>query len=515
MFTSNSWKQLPKWQYCVAYDSKQNFKIFTNKARIPDHIVGKTHSWSRYNTIVEALRRTNHIVDEVPKYVKMAERFVRKGLVKQLDSKILASIPYWNKLYQHQKDAVAYSIIDYKGKVYLADEMGVGKTLTAVCLSHYLLLTHGNPRILILCPASLQKNWKQNFEERNIHNVDIYSYDKAKNDFKEIKQKKYGIIIADEAHCVKDTKTKRYKRLAPIMKKIPFKILISGTPTVNRCDELYAPLSILHPKIFNRKKKFIDRYYNKLSRKCRIPNEIALILPLFGFIRRTKTEVLTLPPKQINVINVKDKKASVKFKIMLTKMQDPENMENPNMLKYLIGEAFHELGNVKSESTSFIEAVTVMLDDCIEKTTSKVVFCIHRSVVACLRTLCENLGKSFEVINGETVVKKRAGIVSEFQKGNIDILICSINAAGVGLTMTKSNHVIMAESSWVPGLNQQAIDRCHRIGQTKTVFVDRIFMHNSIDDFIVKCESGKKKMHKLLLKHLKDNKKKNTIHNYF
>lgn len=489
-----------------------------NKSQLPEGILGKTHNWKDYNTIVERLNQTKLIVDEIPQYVKLAQKFVTRGTVAKLDSNILKKIKYWNTLYKHQKEAVAYAICDFKGKIYLADEMGVGKSLSAVCITHYLLLLKKIQNVLILCPASLQKDWVKNFKEKGIlANIDVYSYDKAKNDFKEIKKKQYHIVIADEAHCIKDTKTQRYKKLAPILKKIPFKVFISGTPTVNRCDELYAPLSILHPKIFNRKKKFMDRYYNKISRKCRIPNEISLILPLFGFVRRTKTEVLNLPPKKINIVEIRDKKASVKFKILLTKMQDPETAENPNMLKYLVGEAFHDLGEIKANSEPFSQALRGMLQEGNEKTKSKVVFCIHKAVVAAIRSLCEKMGCSFDVINGETVVKKRADIVAKFQQGETDVLICSINAAGVGLTMTKSNHVILAESSWVPGLNAQAIDRCHRIGQTKTVYVDRIFMHASIDDFIIKCESGKKKMHKLLMKHLKDIKKNKqpNLHQYF
>ena len=140
---------------------------------------------------------------------------------------------------------------------------------------------------------------------------------------------------------------------------------------------------------------------------------------------------------------------------------------------------------------------------------------IEPAVVECLKSMCEDLNISHAVINGETAVKKRAPIVAKFQAGEIDVLICSIKAAGVGLTMTRSNHVILAESSWVPGLNQQAIDRCHRIGQTKKVYVDRVFCNSSIDQFIQTCEKGKKKMHKLLLKHLKEKKKHSTIDNYF
>ena len=94
---------------------------------------------------------------------------------------------------------------------------------------------------------------------------------------------------------------------------------------------------------------------------------------------------------------------------------------------------------------------------------------------------------------------------AKFQNKQYKVIICSINAAGVGITLTSANHVILAECSWVPGLNQQAIDRVHRIGQDKTVYVDRIHCINSIDDFITKCEKSKSKMHLLLMRHAKAN----------
>ena len=517
MFNSNSWKQLPKWQYLVAYHDERRFKIMLNKATLPENIMGKLHAWERYETIVERLRATKLIVDEVPKYITLAKKFKKKGKIDDLDPSIIAKIPYWGSLYEHQKKAVAYGILDFKGRVYLADEMGAGKTYSAITILNYLLLRKGgHSKVLILCPASLQKNWKTVVAEKGIADADVHilSYDKAKNVHKDIKAKKYDACLLDEAHYLKETKTARYKKLAPALKRIEYRILLSGTAVVNRADELYAPLSLLYPKIFKSKKKFMDRYFNKIARKCRIPNEVALMLPLFGFVRRTKNEVLNLPPKVTTVHTIDDKKATVSFKKMLNKMQLPENTSNPNMLKYLVGEEFFTLATIKSESEPFKLKLMELLQDTADKTTSKVVFCIHKSVVECLKLICDDLNMSYSVINGETAVKKRGPIVEQFQNGKIDVLICSIQAAGVGLTMTRSSHVILAESSWVPGNNSQATDRVHRIGQTKKVYVDRVFCNSSIDQFIQQCEKGKKKMHKLLLKHLKE-KKHSTIDKYF
>lgn len=508
MFNSNSWKQLPKWSYLLAYHNEKYFKIMLSKSKLPFGM-NKLQPWSQYNSILETLLATKLPVEELPKYVIMAKKFVRRGCVEKLEKAILDQIPYWDILYPHQKKAVAYAIQDYKGRVYLADEMGVGKSFSAITIVNYMMLKRPDVRkILIVCPASLRKNWTDIVTNKLVvqqSEVVILSYDKAKNLKKELKAKKFDLYLADEAHCLKDPKSQRYKKLAPILKKIEFRVLLSGTPTVNRANELYSPLSLLYPKLFKSYRKYNDRYFNVISRKCRLPAELSLMLPLFGFVRRLKTQVLALPEKKIKIHNINVPNASKDLNIMMKKMLLEENANNPNFLKYLIGEAFHKLGFIKSHNEIFKNMLQSLIQEEGEKGQQKVVFCFHKSMVECVQQLCESLDFSYMVINGETVPKKRGKIVEDFQNKRYKVIICSINAAGVGITLTSANHVILAECSWVPGLNQQAIDRVHRIGQEKTVYVDRIHCTNSIDDFITKCENSKSKMHLVLMRHAKAN----------
>ena len=507
---------MPKWAYLLAYHDEKNFKILCNKSKLPVGL-SRMNAWKDYDSVLEQLRKTKLPIEEIPKYVSLARRFKKRGQVKDLDQDVLQKITYWDSLYKHQQEAVAYGVLDFKGRVYLADEMGVGKSYSAITLINYLLLKRGgNHNILIICPASLIKNWQDICKEKLLvkGNIYILSYDKAKNLSKELKKRKYSLYLADEAHSLKDPKTQRYKKLAPVLKRIEYRILLSGTPTVNRANELYAPLSLLYPKLFKKYRAFTDRYFNMVARKCRLPQELSLMLPMFGFVRRMKTQVLSLPKKVINVHPLKVPAAEKDLKLMMAKMLLPENMENPNFLKYLIGEAFHKLGTIKSESRALSNLMQRLLLPTIEKTENKVVFVYHKAMIGCVARIAKEMSLSFDIICGETDPKKRGGIVERFQNGEIKVLVCSINAAGVGLTLTKSNHVILAENSWVPGLNQQAIDRVHRIGQTKTVFVDRLFVTNSIDGFIEKCETGKAKMHKLLLKKAKESTKK-KIEDYF
>ena len=128
-----------------------------------------------------------------------------------------------------------------------------------------------------------------------------------------------------------------------------------------------------------------------------------------------------------------------------------------------------------------------------------VVFCVHLSILEMLLDLCKAMGLTYDQISGSVSMKKRDSIVQRFQNNEIEILCCTIAAAGVGLTLTKSSHVIIAESTWTPGELSQAIDRVHRIGQEKEVHIDRVVFSDSLDEWILRVENGKKKMHSLLL----------------
>jgi SWI/SNF-related matrix-associated actin-dependent regulator 1 of chromatin subfamily A len=302
-------------------------------------------------------------------------------------------------------------------------------------------------------------------------------------------------VLCDESHCLKDTKTKRFKKLGALIRKAKFKLLLSGTPCVNKANELFSPLNLLHPKVFKSYKKFCFRYFDLLSRRCRLPEELHIMLPVFGLIRREKKDVLDLPKKHVHwwyIVDAEARKSVAKLK----KRLEEESVKDSNMSKYLIGEAFHELAEIKIKCKTFKETLTRL----IQKNEKPIVlFCVHLSILEMLMQLCQDLNCKHAEISGAVSMKKRDAIVTQFQSNEIDVLCCTIAAAGVGLTLTKSHHVIIAESDWVPGNLSQAIDRVHRIGQEKEVHIDRIVFSDSLDEWILKVENGKKKMHKLLL----------------
>ena len=500
MFQSSSmWRNMPSWQYQLSYLNKDQFQIKCIKTPLPSNLQ-KRMPWSSYNNTLEQLLQTKKEVQAVPEYVMRARKYQPKKELTDFSAKSIAALsqacPFWGKLYDHQKSGVAKVVIEFRGSALIADEMGAGKSYTALAAACIILSRQKHAKMLVLCPAFLVKQW-QRYAVEYLPGIDVqcFSYDKAKNIHKELKKEKWHLILCDESHCLKDTKTKRFKKLGALIRKAKYKLLLSGTPCVNKANELFSPLNLLYPKVFKAYKKYCFRYFDILARRCRLPEELNIMLPMFGLIRREKADVLDLPKKHTHWWYIVDMKAR-KSVVVLKKRLEAEDTKDSNMAKYLIGEAFHQLAVTKTQSEQYKK----LLQGLIRKRKRPVVmFCVHLSILEMLNTLCDEMQLRYDTISGAVSMKKRDEIVTKFQAGEIDVLCCTIASAGVGLTLTKSSHVIIAESDWVPGNLNQAIDRVHRIGQEREVHIDRVVFSDSLDEWILKVEKGKKKMHKLLL----------------
>ena len=493
----DAWTLLPKFKYLVAYESKDKFKIECNRIKLPDPLLSKKQPWDKLKDVTEILLKTNLPVVELAPYVKKAMLFRLKKT--ENVPPIMRGCPFWKMLYDYQKQAVLWCINTYDWKICLTDDMGLGKTLQSLAMASIYLNEHREAKMLILAPAFLVKDWEANAEKRLAFakkRIEIYSYDTAKNKAKDLKKQKFDIFIADEAHSMKNPKSARYRKLAPILKRVKgAKILLTGTPSTNKQNEYFALLSILHPKEFKTYKAFVERYWCKVSRKGRNTQELAMILPLFGFVRRSKEDVLSLPPKVFNTVVVQDKDAKKSVSKLL---QDIQEEPDKAMAKFLIGAAYHDLADIKAKSAAVKKVYQKLIREKKDKKT--IVFCQHLEMLSRAEEWAREAGsQDIAVIHGGVSTQARNVIVHGFQSGKFEILCCTIPAAGVGLTLTAASEVIFLESNWQKGLMDQAIDRAHRIGQTQTVTITKVICEGSLDEWIVRSASGKKKMQTLLL----------------
>ena len=492
-----AWTLLPKFKYLIAYENEEKFRVETNKIRMPEPLKSKKYPWRDLKEITEILLRTNLPVVELASYVKEAMNFSLKKAEKV--PAVMRGCPFWKMLYDYQKQSVLWCVNTYNWRIALTDGMGLGKTLQSLAMSSIYLHEHREAKMLILAPAFLVKDWEANINKRlgfAKGRVQIYSYDKAKNNAKMLKKEKFEIFIADEAHSMKNPKSVRYRKLAPILKRVRgAKILLTGTPSTNKSNEYFALLSILHPKKFPTYKKFVERYWCKVSRKGRNTKELAMILPLFGFIRRNKEDVLSLPPKFFKTVVVNEPKAK---KSICKLLKDINEEADKAMAKFLIGAAYHDLAAIKAGSDAVCNVYQKLVRE--KRPAKAIVFCQHLEMLRKAELWARDSGiKEIAVIHGGVSAHARSVIVHDFQNGKFDMLCCTIPAAGVGLTLTAATEIIFLEMNWQKGLMLQAIDRAHRIGQTQPVTITKLVCEGSLDEWIMRSADGKKKMQSLLL----------------
>lgn len=445
----------------------------------------------------------------------------------------------WGKLYPFQREGVEFGI-KMKGRVLIADEMGVGKTIQALALS---AVYRFNWPCLVLCPSSLKFNWRDeiynwlrefvtesevqilNKGSDFIYNTSkfvIVSYDLAKRKPQKLFQKNFGVCIADEAHMLKSTDSQRSLFLVPLIQSCKRTIILTGTPALSRPYELFNLLKMVKPNNFEKPKDFGDRYCdpqlsnfaNKIEYKGST-NVLELNYVLRTLmIRRLKKDVLHfLPAKVRHRLEVETDSAIVK-QIQAIKMEIEKKggslrkginlmgMENGGEVNFgggsdsgnirpLISKMFTLSGSAK------VKGVCGFLDDILEYKSQKfIVFCHHKYVMEEIENHLKKKHRKvgYMMIRGDTPGDLREKGVKDFQtplteKQESDgsgcrVAILSITAASVGLTLTESSTVIFAELYWTPALIIQAEDRAHRISQKRSVTIYYLMGKDTLDDLV-------------------------------
>jgi len=425
------------------------------------------------------------------------------------DAKIEVPSPDGLAYLPYQRAAIAFGL--ERDNVLFADEMGLGKTIEA------LGVINADPkakRILIVCPASLKLNWARECERWLVDrgtvavagksfpkdaNVVILNYDILGKWSKELR-KRWDVLVADECHYVKNKDAQRSKKLFAL--KARRKLFLTGTPILNRPVELWTIVSSLDPMEF-------DHFWNFAKRYCKPTrnrfgwefngatqlDELHERLRSTIMVRRTKAEVLPdLPPKRRQVIEfASDHLANLiaieteawdehrrRLNDLRAVSHAKGNESDLAALRAGVNAAFGELAKLRQDTAlAKVPLVVEHIKNVLEDTGKIVVFAHHRAVI---RELAEPFEDIVVTLKGDDNVNSRQAAVDRFQNDpTCRLFIGSITAAGFGLTLTASAHVIFAELDWVPALLTQAEDRTHRIGQRDSVLVQHLVLQESLD----------------------------------
>lgn len=419
-----------------------------------------------------------------------------------------------------QRAGIEYMVTSQYRRILLGDPMGVGKTIQAIGFINAKCFRSG----LVIVPASLLLNWEAELKKWLVNkrhkiqvirkgkdNIDpqativIASYNMASNAdmLRKLKNFKDEIdfLICDESHNIKNYKAKRTKAIlgdGGLMSSCLYTVFISGTQMLNRPIELYAILNYAMPVAIGWRnwlsyaQDFCGAYHdgfgwnvNGASNK----KELGQRLRAYFMVRRDKEKVLPQLPKKRKTLVFLD--PTPKAKTVMKKMAkfDASELEGKVSVGFDgLSEARSELGTLKAPIAA--KYLKDRLDGGEEKI---VVFAHHKEVIKILEEELKSYG--IAKITGDTNKDARFAQVQKFQnEPSCRVFIGSITAAGVGITLTAANYMAFVEASWVPGENDQAFDRIHRIGQESDCYGEFLVFPGSLDERILKTHLEKSKV---------------------
>ncbi len=376
----------------------------------------------------------------------------------------------------------------YGKRVLLGDEMGLGKTVEAIAAMTHLR-AEGKTHFLVVCPLSVLVNWQREVARfSNIPVDEIYGYDRAEELSSWIEKGGTAIttyetcskidlpdgfavdmLVVDEAHFIKNASTIRSRAVRLLIERSQSVLFMSGTPLENRVEEMLTLIGFLQPEIMEKAK-----HLTGLSDAERFRNVIAPV-----YLRRTREQVLTELP-------------------------DKEEVQEWNMLgeeeteayrKALSGGNFMEIRRVSWNVPAVRSGKALRLKEIVEEAEQDgrkiLVFSYFRNTLRNVEALLGN--RCAGVIDGALPMKARQEILDRFREDpDKTVLICQIVAGGVGLNVQEANVIIICEPQLKPSMEEQAIGRAYRMGQSRKVVVHRLLSAKTVDERIMDILSGKR-----------------------
>jgi superfamily II DNA or RNA helicase len=433
--------------------------------------------------------------------------------------------------YQHVGFSWLAYLYDHSLGGVLADDMGLGKTLQAIallCRAREAAST--GPPFLVVAPTSVVGNWAAEIRRfapglrvatisgRKARrgaaladvaagaDVVITSYALLRLEYEGYAGIEWAGLILDEAQAVKNHSGKGYqcaKRLPA-----PFKLAITGTPMENNLMELWAMFSLVAPGLFPDPKRFTTYYRRPIERDAHAERLDLLrrrIRPLM--MRRTKEEVAADLPAKIEQV------VTLELNPRHRRLYDTYLARERQKVLGLLGDLDkHRIAVLTSLTLLRQAALDVALVDpahgavpstkldVLAEQLAEVVAEGHRVLVfsqftrflARVRERLDQDGIPYCYLDGRT--RHRATVVEEFTSGKAPVFLMSIKAGGVGLNLTQADYCILLDQWWNPATEAQAVDRAHRIGQTRTVMVYRLVAKDTIEEKVMALKEGKARL---------------------
>lgn len=412
-----------------------------------------------------------------------------------------------HKLYPYQEEGVAKMVAN-NGRVLLADQMGLGKTLQALAYCK----NHVTGPVVIICPSSLKINWQREAADCGItaavlsgrlsQTLDtseaqcfILNYEIAEAWKADLIRMRPELLILDECHFVKSRSAKRTKACRAIASKCPKMIAISGTPLTNKPAELWTTLNMLRPQDYKAFLAFARMFckprrtpwgmdYSGAANLDRLHKQLQVFM-----IRRLKEDVLTeLPDKTYNLIPLPIDDMEEYEAASLDYIEYLRSIDAKAARKAAKAEAISKTNGLKRLAADMKKPYLFKyFDDVLENKDKIVISCIHHHMIDDLMTHFKEAGMNPVKIDGRDKMVDRQAAVDAFQTDKrCRVFIGQLKAAGAGITLTAASDVYFAEVGWVPGEHAQMSDRVHRIGQKNACTANFLVAADTIEESFVK-----------------------------
>lgn len=503
---------------------------------LPQEWIEKLHRYFRYGEIkkdtlkisklkfnliedlFEELQHTKGLIEINAKKQKLLNYAQQKDI--PLPKKLNADLrPYQEAAYQW-----FYFLQETNLGGCLADDMGLGKTLQVITL----LLKEKELKkkaSLVVLPKSLLFNWAAEIEKfapqlRYIihhgtqriqedkkfeeYDVVLTTYGTLASDIELFNRFKFNYAVLDESQAIKNPQSIRFKSVCLIQSE--HRLALTGTPIENNTFDLYAQMHFLNPGLLGNLTTFKKHYSDPIdiNGSKEIAVELQKLIHPF-LLRRTKKQVAKeLPEKTESVIYCEMEpdqydfytKASMAYKASIEEMIDQDGLGKSKMLVIEALTKLRQICNapvlVDAASKSSSVKIAVLRQHILEKTGKHKVL-VFSQFVGMLKLIQADLkqhGVKTIYLDGST--NNRGDLVEEFQTNNeISVFLISLKAGGTGLNLTAADYVYLVDPWWNPAVENQAIDRCYRIGQDKHVFAYRMICKNTIEEKIQQLQAKK------------------------
>ena len=413
----------------------------------------------------------------------------------------------------------------------LADDMGLGKTLQTLALVVRARETEPDgPPFLVVAPTSVVSNWTAEAARfapglRTVSlssstgkrgrpaaevvagaDLVITSYALLRIECDQLAEMVWSGLVLDEAQFVKNHRAKTHTcaRRVPA----PFKLAITGTPLENSLMDLWALLSITAPGLFPSADRFAEYYRRPIERHrdaARLAQLRRRIRPVL--LRRTKDAVAAeLPAKQEQIVEVE---LHPKHQRLYQTHLQRERQKVLGLIEDLDRNRFTVLRSLTllrrlsldaalldeanaSVPAAKVEVLLADLAEIVREGHQALVFSQFTTFLGRIRTRLEEAGVAYAYLDGRT--RNRDQVVSRFRTGQASVFLISLKAGGFGLNLSEAGYCFVLDPWWNPATEAQAVDRAHRIGQTKSLMVYRLVAKGTIEEKVMALKTAKQEL---------------------